>query len=167
MSTVDVGGWMSRKANIQIDIKDNSVVGGNVMLPVSEDSSSYPLISSEEAMTRLMAGGNNRVYGWYDGTGVTEVKVTISSVKLGWMRHDSWENNMSKTYFLPALLAEGTVDRGSNQPEPEKYYTVVPLVADAAFQVNPNPIMYMKVDPAATMDSVNVPAPAPAIAPKQ
>jgi hypothetical protein len=150
MSTVDTGGWMSRKANIQIDIKDNSIVGGNVMLPASEDSSSYPLISSDDAMKRLMTGGNNPVYGWYDGSGTAEVRATISSVKLGWMRHDSWDNGMTKTYFLPALLAEGTVDRGSDQVEPEKYYTVVPLVADAAFQTNSSPIMYLKggADPA-------------------
>lgn len=153
MSTVDAGGWASRKASIQIDISNNSIVGGNVMLPSNEDSSAYPLISSEEAMKRLMAGGNNPIYGWYDGSGVKEVRATISTVKLGWMRHDSWENNTMKTYFLPALLAEGTIDRGTpNQTEPEKYYTVVPLVADAAFQTNNTPIMYMRgvADPAAT-----------------
>jgi hypothetical protein len=163
MSTVDAGGWASRKASIQIDISNNSIVGGNVMLPSNEDSSAYPLISSEEAMKRLMAGGNNPIYGWYDGSGVKEVRATISTVKLGWMRHDSWENNAMKTYFLPALLAEGTIDRGnSNQTEPEKYYTVVPLVADAAFQTNNTPIMYMRgvADPAAT-DM----APTPAVAP--
>lgn len=169
MSTVDAGGWASRKASIQIDISNNSIVGGNVMLPSNEDSSAYPLISSEEAMKRLMAGGNNPVYGWYDGSGVKEVRATISTVKLGWMRHDSWENNTMKTYFLPALLAEGTIDRGTpNQTEPEKYYTVVPLVADAAFQANNTPIMYMRgvADPAAA-DMAPTPAVAPATPIKQ
>lgn len=148
MSTVDTGGWISRKANIQIDIKDNSVVGGNVMLPVNEDMSSYPLISAQEAQDRLMKGGNNPVYGWNDGSGVKEVRATINTVKLGYMRHDSWENTTMKTYFLPALIAEGTVNRGGNQVEPETYRTVVPLVADKAFQNSPSPIMYMKAEPA-------------------
>ncbi len=167
MSTVDTGGWISRKANIQIDVSNNEVVGGNVMLQTNEDASSYPLISSEDAMKRLMAGGNNPIYGWYDGSGQKEVNVTISSVKLGWMWHDSRENNTMKTYFLPALIAEGTVNRGNNQPEPEVYRTVVPLVADSEFQINQGgPIMYLKgqVDPA--MESVPTPPPAPSIVPK-
>lgn len=164
MPVSDMGGWPSRKASIQIDIKDNSVVGGNVMLDTEQDASSYSLISSEDAMKRLMAGGNNPVYGWYDGTGVKEVRATISSVKLGWMRHDSWEEGISKVYYLPALIAEGTVDRGNNSSEPEIYHTVVPLVADSEFQTSPSPIMYMKAEPA-VIDVA--PAPTPAVAPKQ
>lgn len=148
MDTVDMGGWMSRKASVQIDIKDNSVVGGNVMLPTSEDMSSYPLISMEEAKTRLMQGGNNPVYGWDNGSGAKEVRVSIDRVTLGYMRHDSWDNMTMRTYFLPALIVEGAVNRGGDQTEPETYRTVVPLVADKAFQNNPNPIMYMKAEPA-------------------
>ena len=163
LPVVGSGGWPSNRASVSVDIESNSVMGGNVFQTNEEDASSYPLMTSEEALKRLNAGGNNPVYGWYGEEGVSEVRVTISSVKIGWMRHETWENNQSRIFILPALIAEGTIDRGMKDQEPEKYQTVVPLVADEAFQMPNYPVPMPLIDtvvPAAT-------EPAPAVMPKQ
>lgn len=157
LPVVGAGGWPSNRASVTVDIESNTVMGGNYFQLNQEDSSSYPLISSEEALKRLNMGGSNPVYGWYGEAGVSEVRVTISSAKIGWMRHETWENNRSRVFILPALVAEGTIDRGMKDQEPEKYQTVVPLVADEAFQTPNLPVMQPLMDGAAATE------PAPAV----
>ncbi|MCC7522321.1 hypothetical protein IT407_00760 [Candidatus Uhrbacteria bacterium] len=146
LPVVGSGGWPSNRASVSVDIESNTVMGGNVFQVNEEDASAYPLITSEEALKRLNAGGNNPVYGWYGEAGTSEVRVTISSVKIGWMRHETWADNQSRIFILPALIAEGTIDRGMSGQEPEKYQTVVPLVADEAFQTPNLPVMQPLMD---------------------
>ncbi len=134
LSVVDAGGWPNRASSINVDVMTYEVMGGNVMFTEQVERSAYPLISREEGMKRLEAGGRNQIWPWgYEGQ---NINVTISEVKLAWMRHDTWTEGRQQTYFLPALAAKGMVDRGlKDQPQPEEYYTVVPLVADSAFDL--------------------------------
>ena len=130
-SVVDSGGWPFRLSSVQVSLSDYSVRGGNVQMSQGMDRSAYPLISREEAMKRLEAGGRNPVYGW----GTEDVNVTIGTAELAWMRFDSWKDNRQESYYLPALAVRGTIDRNTQGQEPEPYYTVVSLVADDAFDL--------------------------------
>lgn len=132
LQVVDAGGWPNRATSISVDVTTYEVMGGNVLFTEQTERSAYPLISKDEAMKRLQAGGRNVMYSW-DGA---QMSVNITEVKLAWMRHDSWANGRQETYFLPALSAKGTSTY--NNQEPQEYYTVVPLVADSAFDLDPN-----------------------------
>lgn len=132
LPVVDGGGYPNRATSINVDVTTYEVMGGNVLFTEQVERSSYPLISKDEAMKRLQAGGRNVMYSW-DGS-VTSVEIT--EVKLAWMRHDTWAEGRQETYFLPALAAKGT-STWKDQPAQE-YYTVVPLVADSAFDLDPN-----------------------------
>ncbi|MFA5935380.1 MAG: hypothetical protein WC787_00775 [Patescibacteria group bacterium] len=157
----DMGGWPFRTASVQIDLNTRQVTGGNVWMPQEMEASKYALISAEEAMKRLNAGGRNPIYPYY-GEEVTDINITISNAKLVLMRYDAWAEGKNTTYFLPALVGEGTVSYGDRD---DIYRTIVPLVADDAFGGNdpgygkPMPAdAVMTSPPAATM-----PAPAPAL----
>jgi hypothetical protein len=159
---VDAGGWPFRLSSVQVSVSDYSVRGGNVQMMQGLDRSAYPLISAEEAMKRLEAGGRNPAYGW----GTEDVNVTIDTAELAWMRFDSWKDNKQETYYLPALAARGTVDRKIEGQEPEAYYTVVPLVSDEAFDLGDGGVpvpLPMPVEPL----MMDAPAAAPATEPKR
>jgi hypothetical protein len=133
---VDAGGWPFRMSSVQVSLIDYSVRGGNVQIGQDLERSNYPLISKEAAMKALQAGGRNPVYGWGDTK--TKVSATITKVELVWMRFDSYTDNKQEAYYLPALAAEGKVDRKIPGQEPEIYRTVVPLVTDESFDLNPD-----------------------------
>jgi hypothetical protein len=153
----DAGGWPFRAVSLQIDLVTKQIVGGNVWLPPQTESSRYPLISSAEAAKRLQEGGRNPIYPYYGGDDVKEIVVTIEKTSLVWMRYDSWTNNQTQTYFVPAIAAEGTVSYAPDRKD--LYRTVVPLVADDAFGGNDQPKI-MPMDAA-----VSEPAVAPAVMP--
>jgi hypothetical protein len=132
-SVVDVGGWPFRLSSVQINLEDYSVRGGNVIMNQQTERSSYPLISREEAMKRLEAGGRSPMYRWGDGQ---EVSVEIDKIELAWMRYDSWNGEKQETYYLPALSATGKVNY--TRAEAQEYHTVVLLVADDAFDLGDN-----------------------------
>lgn len=159
----DVGGWPFRAISVQIDLHSKQVTGGNVWLTPEMDSSRYPLISAEEAMKRLQAGGRSPIYPYYDEN-VKEIKVTIERTSLGWMRYDAWSNNRTETYFVPALIAEGTVMYSNDRKDP--YKTIVPLVADDAFGSVDQPTI-MPMDVRSVPYPPAMPVPAPVTEPKQ
>ncbi len=132
-SAVDTGGYPFRTSSVQVSLKDYAVRGGNVQMTQGFDRSSYALIGKEEALKRLQDGGRNPVYSWGGEGGDVDVKIT--KAELVWMRFDSWTNSKQESFYLPALAAEGTVDRKIMGQEPEIYRTVVPLVADDAFDL--------------------------------
>jgi hypothetical protein len=161
-SVVDAGGWPFRLSSVQVSLSDYSVRGGNVQMSQGVDRSAYPLITREEAMARLEAGGRNPVYGW----GTEDVNVTIETTELAWMRFDSWKDNRQESYYLPALAVRGTIDRNMQGQEPEPYYTVVSLVADEAFDLGdggrPMPVEPLMMDAPAASG-----APTPVAEPKR
>jgi hypothetical protein len=153
----DMGGWPSSGISLQVDLSSKQVTGGNIWPMPDTDSSTYPLIGADEAMKRLSTGGRNPLY-WY-GEDVTAVRITIDKVTLAWMRYDAWDQDGSKTFFLPALRGTGTQDYGNGKTD--AYNTIVPLVADDAFGgATPPPVMLMnKIAPEVTPPP---PAPKPA-----
>ncbi len=159
---VDAGGWPFRLSSVQVSLSDYSVRGGNVQMMQGLDRSAYPLISREEAVKRLEAGGRNPVYGW----GTEDVNVTIDTAELVWMRFDSWKDSKQETYYLPALAARGTVDHKIEGQEPEPYHTVVPLVSDDAFDLGDGGVPVPLPMPAEPL-MMDAPAAAPATEPKR
>ena len=135
-AVVDAGGWPYRHATVSVDLRTKQVTNGWIQLDERAERSSYPLISAESAKKRLQSGGQNPVWPYGDG-GVVRVKLT--SISLAWLRYDAWQDGLNETYYLPALLATGTVDRGTKEQAPEEYRTLVPLVDDAAFMDQPGP----------------------------
>lgn len=156
----DMSGWPSSGINLQIDLANKEVIGGNIWLAPDTDSSKYPLIAVDKALERLSAGGRNPLYPY----GVKgPVRVVLNEASLAWMRYDSWDEQGPHTYFLPAIRATGTQDLGDGKTQP--YQTVVPLVADEAFGGTTPPPVMMPMENAVAPSAVS--APAPAVAPKQ
>lgn len=126
----DVSGWPVAAMTVTIDINSKLVMSGYGWLDRDVDASSYPLMDRDAAIKRLKSGGRNPIWPWGDGTNVA---VKITSVDLVWMRYDSWnDKDGNATYFIPALAGTGTVEYEKGQSQP--YRTVVPLVADDAFE---------------------------------
>lgn len=117
--------------SLAVDLRTKQVVNGYIQLDENMERSSYPLIDEAAARRRLQSGGRNPVWPWGNETG--NIKVRLKTLKLVWMRHDAWLNGTSDTYYLPGLRATGSVERGEGM-EPEEYRTIVPLLADDAFE---------------------------------
>lgn len=117
--------------NLAVDLRSKQVVNGFIQLDDGVERSVYPLIDQDAAKRRLQSGGRNPVWPWGSETG--NIKVRLKKLELVWMRHDVWQGGLSDTYYLPALRASGTVERGKNVP-PEDYRTTVPLLADGVFE---------------------------------
>jgi hypothetical protein len=156
----DMSGWPSSSINLQIDLANKEVIGGNIWLAPDTDSSKYPLIAADKALERLSAGGRNPLY-LYGVKG--PVRVMLNEASLAWMRYDSWDEQGPHTYFLPAIRATGTQDLGDGKTQP--YQTVVPLVVDEAFGGTTPPPVMMPMENAVAPSAAS--APAPAVAPKQ
>jgi|GEM_PF-1529896 len=127
----DSYGNLYRANSISVTLGTYQVTGGNLQLEEQVDHANYPLISKDDAMKRLQSGDLNPIWPW--GSETHTIKVHIATLELVWMRYDSWEDNNTQTYYLPAIRATGTVDRGIKGQESEPYTTIVPLVADSAF----------------------------------
>lgn len=140
-SISDLSGWPFRSIYITIDVKAKNVSSGNIWLNRETEVSKYPLISQAEAEKRLRAGGRNPIWPWYgnENDGV-DLKVNLKKIELVWMRYDVWIENKSDVYLIPALSAEGEVEYSADRKE--AYRTIVPLVADDAFEsvTPPEPI---------------------------
>jgi hypothetical protein len=156
LPVVEIGGWPNRSNSLTVDIRTKQVTNGVLQLDQRLDRSEYPLVSSETAMKKLMAGGTSPAYSW--GTEKQNVKVTIEKVQLVWMRYDSWASGAHDTFYLPALAASGTIVRDTPGHQPEEYKTSVPLVDDSAFQdpLSPTPVAVPLM-----MEAVSEPAVAP------
>lgn len=152
----DMGSWPSAGISLQINLNEKKVNGGNIWLAPDVDSSKYSLITTEEATKRLMAGGRNPLYVYNEG--VKEVKATIETAHIAWMRYDSWSQDGTDTYFLPALYATGKQDFGDGKSQ--EYHTIVPLVSDESFGgTTPPPVMMPMTEPAV---APTMPTPTPA-----
>lgn len=127
---VDASGYPFQNATITVDLSSKNVVGGYIQLDEATERSSYPLIDAETTKKRLQSGGLNPVYPWGE---TSTIKVALSTLTVVWMRYDSWQDGTNHTYYLPALLATGKINRGMKGQEAEDYRTLVPLVADDAF----------------------------------
>jgi hypothetical protein len=127
-------------ATITVSMSNNQVTNGNVLLDESTVRSAYPLIDQDTAKRRLESGGRNPVYPW--GSEGGNITVHLKTIEVVWMRYDSWANNANETYYLPALIAKGTLDRGKGS-SPEDYQTIIPLLKDDVFEdVQPTPPPY-------------------------
>jgi hypothetical protein len=134
----DPYGNNSVAATITVNLDTNQVTNGNVMLDESTVRSSYPLIDVDTAKRRLESGGRNPVYPWGSESG--NITVHLKTIEVVWMRYDSWNNNANETYYLPALLAKGTLNRGKGYAT-EDYQTIIPLLKDDVFEdVQPTPV---------------------------
>ncbi|MFZ2804380.1 MAG: hypothetical protein WA001_04090 [Patescibacteria group bacterium] len=128
---VDTNGNPFQEDSVTVSLDTKDVTGGNLQVEENVDRANYPLIDQATAMKRLQSGGQNPVYPWGSEGGT--IKVNLANYEIVWMRYDAWEDNDNQTYYLPALLATGTVDRDIKGQAPESYSTLVPLVADSAF----------------------------------
>lgn len=129
-SIKDASGSSFSSVTITINLTDRSVSGGSIWLDQNVDASRYPLIDRAEALKRLQSGGRNPIWPWME-TGGT-IAVRIKTVSLAWMRYDVWTNEGNETYYIPALAGDGEVEYAKDNIQP--YHTVVPLVADEAFE---------------------------------
>lgn len=128
---LDMWGNPYRSTNIVVDRVTNKVTNGSLQLDDTFSRSAYPLISVETARKRLQSGGRNPVYPW--GTEEGNVRVTVKNIAIVWIRYETWNAGASQLYYLPGLLATGTVQRGNAADAGEEYRTVVSLVNDDAF----------------------------------
>ena len=117
--------------SIAVDLRSKQVVNGYVQLDEAMERSSYPLIDQETAKRRLQSGGRNPIWPWGNESG--NIKVRLKTIDLVWMRYDAWQDGTSDTYYLPGLRANGSVERGPGM-ETEEYKTIIPLLADDAFE---------------------------------
>lgn len=134
----DASGSPFTNLSVTIDITSKAVLGGSAWLDQDVDGSRYQLIDRDTAIKRLKAGGRNPIWPWGSGT---DIAVKITSVDLVWMRYDSWdEKSGTATYFIPALAGSGTVEYAKDNVQ--QYRTIVPLVADDAFEPvkSPGPV---------------------------
>lgn len=129
----DLNGWPFRSIYITINVKDKQVVNGNIWLDRDSEASKYKLISKEDAQKKLQNGGRNPIWPWYGNEyDDRNIDVRIEKIELAWMRYDVWVENKNETYLVPALAATGKVEYSKDRIEP--YRTIVPLVADEAFE---------------------------------
>jgi hypothetical protein len=126
----DISGYPFQVATVTVDLQSKAVTNGNVQLEDNVNRSTYPLIDQATAQRRLQSGGRNPI--WDYGNGTKSIKVHIKTLEVVWMRYDTWSEGTSQTYYLPGLLATGTVDRGDGNTQ-EAYRTVMPLLQDDAF----------------------------------
>lgn len=144
----DAWGGPTAGISLQVDFNAKRVTNGYIWLTPETDSSKYPLITQQEALKRLSAGGRNPLY--YYAPEVKEANVTIDAVRMVLMRYDSWTNDGTQTFFLPALYATGKTDLGNGKSE--EYRTVVPLVSDDSFGgATPPPMIMPMTEPAAAV----------------
>jgi len=139
---VDASGNAYRPNSVTVDISSKQVMSGNLQLEENVERASYPLIDADTARKRLQSGGLNPVWPW--GSETKTIKVSLDKLDVVWMRYDAWQENGNQTYYLPALRAKGTVNRGIKGQQPEDYVMLVPLVADGAFEdqtVTPPPVI--------------------------
>lgn len=137
-------GYPQQAMTVTVSLDTYEVTGGWINVPTSIEASSYPLVDKQVVIDQLKAGGRNPYYGW--GKKGTRTQIQYNSFEFVLMRYDSWKDNRNETYFVPAISAVGTVDRGDGQGLSE-YRTVVPLVKAEFLEPVPSPIMYMKAEP--------------------
>ncbi len=129
-SIMDMWGNPYRSTSLSVDRATNKVTNGSLQLEDKLSRSSYPLVSVETARKRLQEGGRNPVYPWGEEG---EVRVSIKNISLVWIRYESWNAGTSQFYYLPGLLATGTVQRGNAVGAQDEYRTIISLVNDDAF----------------------------------
>lgn len=130
MTVKDANGWPFRSVTVSVNMNDRSVMGGSIWLDQNVDASRYPMIDRAEALKRLRSGGRNPIWPWMENGGA--ITVRIKTVVLAWMRYDVWTNAGNETYYIPALAGSGEAEYAKDNIQP--YYTIVPLVADDAFE---------------------------------
>jgi hypothetical protein len=158
-------GYPQQALTITVSLDTYEVTGGYANLPTSLEASSYPMIDKGAVEEALKKGGRSAYYGW--GKKGTRVQIQYNKFEQVVMRYDSWKDNKNETYFVPALLATGTVDAGDGNGL-QDYRTIVPLIKAEFLEEMPNPIMYMKGEAGATVGGdavINMVAPTPASTP--
>lgn len=158
-------GYPQQALTITVSLDTYEVTGGYANLPTSLEASSYPMIDKGAVEASLKKGGRSAYYGW--GKKGTRVQIQYTKFEQVVMRYDSWKDNKNKTYFVPALLATGTVDAGDGNGL-QDYRTIVPLIKAEFLEEMPNPIMYMKGEVGGTVGGdavINMVAPTPASTP--
>ena len=103
-------GYPQQALTITVSLDTYEVTGGYANLPTSLEASSYPMIDKGAVEEALKKGGRSAYYGW--GKKGTRVQIQYNKFEQVVMRYDSWKDNKNETYFVPALLATGTVDAG-------------------------------------------------------
>ena len=166
---VDMSGNTYRSTSVSVDLQTKQVSSGSIQLDQNVERSSYPLIDQGTATKRLQSGGLDPVSPWSNGPG--NINVDLTTFDIVWLRYDAWTGNQSATYFIPALRATGTVDRGIKGQTPEPYSEVVPLPSDDVFQVQnvatppPTPAPLPAVQGGAMIKGAPTPTSAPSAGP--
>lgn len=132
---VEVDGSPFRGTSLQVDTEAYHVTSGLIQLDQNMDRSSYALIDQNRAKAQLQSGGLNPVWPW--GSERNTIIVHLTKIEQVWMHYASWHDGQNTTYYIPALLASGTVDRGmqlTKGSSAETYTALVPLLTDDAFE---------------------------------
>lgn len=133
-------GYPQQAMTITVSLDTYEVTGGWINVPTSVEASSYPLVDKSVVEAQLRKGGRAPMYHW--GKKGTRAQVQYTSFESVLMRYDSWKDGKNETYFVPALQAIGTVDRGDGQGLTE-YRTIVPLIKAEFLDEGMNPITIM------------------------
>jgi hypothetical protein len=143
----DAGGYPWRAVTVTVDLTDKTVTNGSVWMDVATESSKYPMLTKDIVEKRLKSGGRNPIYPW-DGSG--DITVRIKTLDLVWMRYDTWADGKNEAYLIPSIAGSGTIEYPDKRTE--EYRTILPLVADDAFEetkpIEPIPLPAVQVEPA-------------------
>jgi hypothetical protein len=116
-------GAPERAGSMTLDPFSKEVISGWAVLPHAMDRSNYPALTSAEILERLRAGGSHPP--------TSDAIVTITEITSALYRDDVIVNGLPRTFYYPALWARGTSRTGDRITD---YATVIPLVADHAFE---------------------------------
>jgi hypothetical protein len=125
-TVVDANGEAVPAAIINVSELNAPSQGQLELNPVGLDRSNYPSFTEGETLERLRVGGTHPLQDNIPGS-----VVTFTQFSLALYRHDALLNGVSRTFYLPALWAIGTVRRPDGSAFP--YATTVPLVRGNQF----------------------------------
>lgn len=108
-------------AEVVVRSDTQSVESGTFEMVQDVDRSNYPSISEQDMLTFLMRGGANGFPSW-TASGI----ITYNAFSQGLYRHDVKVNDERRTFYIPAVRAEGVVmlTDGSRRP----LVTMIPLL---------------------------------------
>jgi hypothetical protein len=114
-------------AEIVVRTDTMKVESGMIELAKELDRSNYPVKTQSQALRELRLGGIRGSEGLAAGD-----RVTITEFSFALYRHDAAQNGALRTYFIPSLVANGTIAYASGGTAP--YATLVPLVSDESYK---------------------------------
>jgi len=118
------GSWV---AEIVVRADTMKVESGTIELARELDRSNYAVKSQAEVLQGLRMGGVRGIEGLAPGD-----RVTVEHFSYALYRHDVSVDGVLRTFFIPALVAQGTVAYAGGGSAP--YTTLEPLVSNGSYR---------------------------------